>query len=119
MLYFILPILHSLLKKLLKKSYIIARTNRDRVKVHKYLCGNKKRALAKAKVAENEKHRGAIKKFLVTPSLKQPWIGNVGNKNYLGNAERLNNLAMLSIENEIAKSIDFENILHNVQTKKQ
>ena len=44
--------------------------------------------MAKTKVAENEKHRGAIKKFLVTPSLKRPWIGDKENKNYSGNADR-------------------------------
>ena len=75
--------------------------------------------MAKEKVAKNEKHRSAIKKFPVTPFMKRPWIGDEENKNYLENAERFNNLAMLSIENEIAKSIDFENILHKFANTKK
>ena len=43
----------------------MGKTSRDRDKGRKYLSGNQKRALAKAKEAENEKHRGAINKFLV------------------------------------------------------
>ena len=46
-------------------------TSRDRDKGRKYSSGNQKRALAKAKEAENEKQRGAINKFLVTPPLKR------------------------------------------------
>ena len=59
----------------------MASTNRDRDRGRKYLSGNQKRALAKAKVAENEKHRGAITKFLVTPSLKRPCIEDEEDKN--------------------------------------
>ena len=57
----------------------MGKTSRDRDKGRKYLSGNQKRALAKAKEAENEKHRGAINKFLVTPSLKRPRIENEEN----------------------------------------
>ena len=74
--------------------------------------------MTKAKVANNEKHRVAIKKFLVTLSLKRPRIGDEENKNYSGNAEKPNNLAMLSIENEIATSTDFKNILQEFANKK-
>ena len=55
----------------------MGKTSRDRDKGRKYLSGNQKRALAKE--AENEKHRGAINKFLVTPSLKRPRIENEEN----------------------------------------
>ena len=37
--------------------------------------------MAKAKEAENEKHRSAINKFLVTSSLKRPRIENEENNN--------------------------------------
>ena len=57
----------------------MGKTSRDRDKGRKYLSGNQKRALAKAKEAENEKHRGAINKFFVTPSLKRPRIENEEN----------------------------------------
>ncbi|XP_032895465.1 uncharacterized protein LOC116985118 [Amblyraja radiata] len=63
----------------------MASTSRDRDKGRKCLSGNQKRALVKAKVAENEKHRGALKKFLVTPSLKRPCIEDEENKNYSEN----------------------------------
>ena len=59
----------------------MGKTSRDRDKGRKYLSGNQKRVLAKAKEAENEKHRGAINKFLVTPSLKRPRIENQENSN--------------------------------------
>ena len=68
--------------------------------------------MAKAKVSENEENRGAIKKFLVTPSFEE-------NKNYLGNANIAMNWAKLSIEKEIVKSIDFENILQDFAHKKE
>ena len=48
----------------------MASTSRDRDKGQKYLSGIQKEALAKAKAAENEKQRGAITKFFVTPTLK-------------------------------------------------
>ena len=47
-----------------------------------------------------------------------PWIRNEKNKNYSGSAERFNDLAMLFIENKIAISIDFENILQDFAKKK-
>ena len=65
----------------IKRPYIMEKTSRDRDKGCKYLSGNQKRALAKAKKAENEKHTGAINKFLVTPSLKHPRIENKENNN--------------------------------------
>ena len=40
----------------MKRPYIMGKTSRDRDKGRKYLSGNQKRALAKAKKAENEKY---------------------------------------------------------------
>ena len=58
----------------------MASTSRDRDKGRKYLSSIKKRALVKAKVAEIEKPRGAIKKLLVPTSLKRPWFADEENK---------------------------------------
>ena len=68
----------------------MGKTSRDRDKGRKYLSGNQKRALAKAKEAENEKHRGAINKFLVTSSLKRPRIENEENNNNSENYVTMN-----------------------------
>ena len=57
----------------------MGKTSKDRDHGRKYLSGNQKRALAKAKEAENEKHGGTIHKFLVTLSLKRPRIENEEN----------------------------------------
>ena len=54
--------------------------------------------------------------FGIKKSTKLGQIENE-NKKYLGNTERLNKLAMLSMENEIAISIDFENILQDFAKK--
>ena len=59
----------------------MGKTSRDQDKGCKYLSGNQKRALAKTKEAENEKHRGAVNIFLVTPSLQRPRIENEENNN--------------------------------------
>ena len=50
----------------------MASTSKDRDEGRKYLSGNKKQALAKAKVAENEKHRGAIQKIPSRSIFKAP-----------------------------------------------
>ena len=74
----------------IKRPYIMGKTSRDRDKGRKYLSGNQRRALAKAKEAENEKHRGAINKFLVTPSLKRPRIENEENNSNSENDVTMN-----------------------------
>ena len=53
------------------------KTSRDRDKGRKYLSGDQKRALAKAKEAENEKHRGDINKFLVAQGLRMKEITTI------------------------------------------
>ena len=58
----------------------MGKTSRVRDEGRKYSSGNRKRALAKARKAENKKQRGAIHKFLVTPSLKRPRMENEKNK---------------------------------------
>ena len=65
-------------------------------------------------------HGGAIEKVLVTPSLKHPWIGDEKTKLFrkFHYSHEFGNLAMLSIESEIAKSIDFENVLQKFANKK-
>ena len=84
------------------------KTSRDRDKGCKYLSGNQKRALAKAKEAENEKHRGAINKFLVTPSLKRPRIENKKNNNNSENDITMNPITVdqynYDINNKLEKN---------------
>ena len=79
------------------------KTSRDRDKGRMYLSGNQKRALAKAKEAENEKYRGAINKFLVTPSLKRPRIENKENNNNSENDITMNPITVDQYNYDIRK----------------
>ena len=72
----------------------MGKTSGDRDKGRKYLSGNQKRALAKAKKAENEKYRDAIKKFLVTLSLKRLRIDNEENNNNSENDITMNSITV-------------------------
>ncbi|KAG7159350.1 Zinc finger MYM-type protein 5-like [Homarus americanus] len=94
----------------------MASTSRDRGRGRKYLNGNQKRALAKAKVLENEKHRGAIKKFLVTPPLKRPCIEDEEDKN---DSENDNTAISPITVDEYNEEIDiqFEKVQVDTQTQ--
>ena len=89
-----------------KRPYIIRKTSRDRVKGRKYLSGNQKRGLAKAKEAENEKHRVAINKFLVTPSLKGPRIENEENNNNSENDITMNPITVDQYNYDISNKLE-------------
>ena len=114
----------------------MGKTSRDRDKGRKYLSGNQKSALAKAKEAENEKHRGAINKFLVTPSLKRTRIGNEENNNSanditmnpitvdqynydINNKLEKNHTAVNKIEDNLNSSQDIPNIESIIITGKK
>ena len=64
--------------------------------------------MAKAKEAENGKHRGAINKFLVTPSLKRPRIENEENNNNSENHITMNPITVdqynYDINNKLEKN---------------
>ena len=84
------------------------KTSRDQDKGCKYLSGNQEKALAKAKEAENEKHRSPINKFLVTPSLKRPRIENEENNNNSKNDITMNPITVdqynYDINNKLKKN---------------
>ena len=63
----------------------MASTSRDRDRGCKYLSGNRKQALAKAKEAENEKLTGIITNFLASPPTKRACIEDEEDRNYSEN----------------------------------
>ena len=88
----------------------MGKTSKNRDKGRTYLSGNQKRALAKAKEAENEKHRGAINIpcYPNTPSLKRPRIENEENNNNSENDITMNPITVdqynYDINNKLEKN---------------